>query len=247
MTRTSCSVIGSLGVDAARPRPRPSPAPPGCAATRRSRRPAAWCTRRRMPAVSTNRQVLPPSSTSSSTGSRVVPATSSTTTRSSPASLLSSEDLPTFGRPSERDPARAAALVARRRPPRPSAAPRGWRRAGRRCPGRAAPETGYGSPRPRFHSSAASASARWSSTLLATRTTGLPARRSSRTTASSVVGGADRGVDDEQHGVGEVDGDLGLLGDAQVDAAWRRRSQPPVSTSVNRRPVHSARRPRGRG
>ena len=33
-----------------------------------------------------------------------------------------------------------------------------------------------------------------------------------------VVGGADRGVDDEQHGVGEVDGDLGLLGDAQVDA-----------------------------
>ena len=33
-----------------------------------------------------------------------------------------------------------------------------------------------------------------------------------------VVGGADGGVDDEQHDVGEVDGDLGLLGDPQVDA-----------------------------
>ena len=33
---------------------------------------------------------------------------------------------------------------------------------------------GYGSPRPRFHSRAASASARWSSTLLAARITGLP-------------------------------------------------------------------------
>src|SRR6478736_4506580 len=53
-----------------------------------------------MPAVSTNRHVLPPRSISSSTGSRVVPATESTTTRSVPASLLSSEDLPTFGRPS---------------------------------------------------------------------------------------------------------------------------------------------------
>ena len=62
-----------------------------------------------MPAVSTKRHVLPPSSTSSSTGSRVVPATSSTTTRSSPASLLSRLDLPTFGRPSS---------ATRRGPPR---------------------------------------------------------------------------------------------------------------------------------
>ncbi len=33
-----------------------------------------------------------------------------------------------------------------------------------------------------------------------------------------VVGGADRGVDDEHDDVGEVDGDLGLLGDPEVDA-----------------------------
>ena len=32
-------------------------------------------------------------------------------------------------------------------------------------------------------------------------------------------GGAHRGVDDEQHDVGEVDGDLGLRGDGGVDAA----------------------------
>ena len=64
-----------------------------------------------MPAVSMNRQVRPPSSISSSTGSTVVPATSSTTTRSSPASLFSSEDLPTFGLADDRDPARPADLV----------------------------------------------------------------------------------------------------------------------------------------
>src|SRR5487761_1151799 len=52
-----------------------------------------------MPAVSTNRHVVPPSSMSSSTGSLVVPATESTTARCSPASLLSRLDLPTFGRP----------------------------------------------------------------------------------------------------------------------------------------------------
>ena len=39
-------------------------------------------------------------STISSTGSRVVPATESTTTRSSPTTWLSSDDLPTLGRPS---------------------------------------------------------------------------------------------------------------------------------------------------
>ena len=33
-----------------------------------------------------------------------------------------------------------------------------------------------------------------------------------------VVGGPHRGIDDEEHGVRQVDGDLGLLGHAQVDA-----------------------------
>ena len=74
----------------------------------RARRCAGWrstpCrwpgrTRRRSPAVSTNRQISPSSSTRLSTGSIVVPATESTTERSSPVSRLSRLDLPTFGRP----------------------------------------------------------------------------------------------------------------------------------------------------
>ena len=63
------------------------------------------------------RQVRPPSSTSSSTGSTVVPATLSTTTRSSPASLLSSEDLPTLGLPTiamRRGPPTSLEALARR-------------------------------------------------------------------------------------------------------------------------------------
>ena len=71
--------------------------------------------------------------------------------------------------------ARAAARAARR----------GRRRAGRRSRGRAARRPGSGSPSPRFHSAAASASVRWSSTLLAARTTGLPDLRRILTTASS--------------------------------------------------------------
>ena len=47
-----------------------------------------------------------------------------------------------------------------------------------------------------------------------------------------VVGRPDGGVDDEEHDVGEVDGDLGLLGDPQVDAGGVV-AQPPVSTRVN--------------
>ena len=52
-------------------------------------------------------------------------------------------------------------------------------------------------------------------------------------------GGAHGRVDDEQHGVGQVDGDFGLVG----DGAWMPRasgSQPPVSTTVKLRPFHSA-------
>ena len=61
--------------------------------------PLAVFTRLRRPAVSTKRQISPSSSTSESTGSTVVPATSCTTERSSPETLLSRLDLPTFGFP----------------------------------------------------------------------------------------------------------------------------------------------------
>ncbi len=49
--------------------------------------------------MSTSTIRLPSTSASVSTGSRVVPARSLTITRSEPSSALSSEDLPTFGRP----------------------------------------------------------------------------------------------------------------------------------------------------
>src|SRR5690625_5877743 len=58
-----------------------------------------------------NRQVRPPNSISESTGSTVVPATSCTTDSWSPASLLSSELLPTLGFPTS---------ATRRGPPSPA-------------------------------------------------------------------------------------------------------------------------------
>src|SRR5690242_946088 len=129
-----------------------------------------------------NRQVRPPSWISSSTGSTVVPAASSTTARSSLASLLSSEDLPTLGRPT---------IATRRGPPTSPYASGGGSGSAPRIASSMSPEprpcsaeTGYGSPSPRFHSAAASASVRWSSTLLAASTTGLPDFRRTLTIAT---------------------------------------------------------------
>ena len=62
----------------------------------RLRRPWLW---RRMPAVSTTITRRPSTSIGRSIASRVVPATSLTITRSDFRNLLTSEDLPTFGRP----------------------------------------------------------------------------------------------------------------------------------------------------
>ena len=55
--------------------------------------------RRRIPAVSTSTNGLPSHSTTVSTGSRVVPGWAETSTRSAPTMRLSSDDLPTLGRP----------------------------------------------------------------------------------------------------------------------------------------------------
>ena len=232
----SCSVSGSTRRPGRR-RPPPSRSRPPCAARRRSRRPACRCTRRRMPAVSTNVQVSRRSSISSSTGSRVVPATSSTTTRSEPATLFSREDLPTFGRPTS----------ATRRGPRAAPSRARTRRAAPRAASSRSPvprpcsaETGCGSPRPRAHRQVASASPRGAVHLVGAQHDGLagPAqqlddaprrwrwrprrrrpRRSRRRQRRSRTRPARR--------------------------PWRRCratscSQPPVSTSMNRRPSHSA-------
>ena len=113
---------------------------------------------RRMPAVSTIRNCRRCHRSSASTASRVVPGMSLTSTRSSRSNRLTSEDLPTFGRPMIATPvspgrwpaARAAPRRLRRPRPRSRlrrlrpAAPAGARRsrrAGRPPPGRARPRS----------------------------------------------------------------------------------------------------------
>ncbi len=67
--------------------------------TDRTSGPCSVLPRRRIPAVSTRRKRRPAASMRASTESRVVPAISDTIARSSPSSALTSEDFPTFGRP----------------------------------------------------------------------------------------------------------------------------------------------------
>ena len=133
-----------------RARPRGGSAAP--CSTRATRRILAC---RRSPAVSTTTTGSPSTSIGRSIASRVVPATSETITRSEPRKRLTSEDLPTFGRP----------ITARRTARRPRSAPsrqhaRRSGRAGRPVPSPCAAETATGSPSPRPWNSAASASSR---------------------------------------------------------------------------------------
>ena len=181
----------------------------------------------------------PSRSTTRLMGSRVVPGTSDTRTRSSPASLFSSVDLPTLGRPtmarrgngvsaSPLDPASGNASTRRSRK---SPVLRPWRAL-----------TGIGSPRPSAH--------RWSSVELAAsgrrpcwrRTdTGTSLRCSSRATPLSSSVNLGGGVGHEHHEVGPADGDLGLLPDVGGELFVRaRNSQPPVSITRNAFPFHSA-------
>ena len=100
-------------------------------------------------------------------------------------------------------------------------------------------ETGIGSPRPRFHSACASASARSSSTLFAASTTGLPDFRRIRTTASSVS--VMPTVASTTNSTASA-----MVVATSACAAMRSvrprasGSQPPVSTTVNARPFHFA-------
>ena len=174
-----------------------------------------------------------PASISSSTGSTVVPATSSTTTRSSPASLFSSEDLPTFGLPT---------MAIRRGPPTsPKAAPAaaraarpGRRRAGRRSRGRAARRPGTarrarGStgrrPRPRR----AGRRPCWRPARPACRTC-----RRTVTTASSASVMPTVASTTNSTASASVDRDLGLGARSARPCPRASGSQPPVSTTVKR-------------
>ena len=67
----------------------------------------------RIPAVSISRYFLPSRSTITSIASRVVPGISEAMTRSNPASVLTSVDFPTFGRPHHGDPRKVGVLRVR--------------------------------------------------------------------------------------------------------------------------------------
>ena len=166
----------------------------------------------------------------------MVPATESTTARSSPVSLLSRLDLPTFGLPTSatrrgpaaRSPSRGASgnalMIASSRSPelRPCSA-----------------LTANGSPSPSDHSEATSPSSRWSSTLLAASSTGRLDRRSTLETASSVAV-APTDASTTSSTASEVDMASSACAATAPCRPVAPGSQPPVSTMVNRRPLHIA-------
>ena len=194
-----------------------------------------------MPAVSTNRQVVPPSSISSSTGSRVVPATASTSTLVSPASLFSRLDLPTLGRPIR---------AMRRGPPSAPNCSRGASGSASSTASSRSPLprpcsalTGRGSPRPSDHSAVAAGSAISLSTLLAASTTGFPDRRSTAATASSasVTPTTASTTNSTASAASTAIRACAVTCSASCRLDWPSSepgngSQPPVSTSVNARP-----------
>ena len=100
-------------------------------------------------------------------------------------------------------------------------------------------ETACGSPRPRFHSAAASASPERLSTLFAASTTGLPARRSTRTTPSSasVAPTVASTTNTTTSAAAAAISACAVIRAAMPSASG---SQPPVSTSVNLRPDQAA-------
>jgi hypothetical protein len=236
ITRWSCSVIGSLASMSTTATSAASIADRVRSEAKYSV-PLAVRTRLRKPAVSTNRHVSPSSSSNVSTGSTVVPATSCTTDRCSPANLLSRLDLPTLGLPTS----------ATRRGPAPrvplsrGADGNTSRTASRRSPvpRPCNPLTGCGSPSPSVHSAAVSATALSSSTLVAASTTGVGERRNTRATASSVSV-----APTVASTTSKIASAVRMASSAcAVTAACRPRAsgcQPPVSTTVKRRPFHNA-------
>ena len=162
-----------------------------------------------MPAVSTNRQVVPPSSISSSTGSRVVPATESTTARCSPASLFSRDDLPTLGRP----------MSATRRGPASACRSRGASGSASSAMVEhvAAAAAVHGGDHDRLAEPERPQRQRVGLALGVVHLVGDEHDRLARPAQHPgdrlvLVGGADPGVHHEQHRVGEADRDLRLLG-----------------------------------
>ena len=187
-------------------------------------------------------------STTVSMVSRVVPGMSWTTDRSSPMSRLNSVDLPTLGRPTmatdeDLRPARRRRPSSARRPSALGGQARSTQLveqvAGAAAVQRAdrdglAEAEAPGSPRRRPPG--------WRRRpCWPRRSTGMsrpPQQRRRPGVVLVVTPTVD--VDDEEHGVGVVDGPLALAADLRRRGRSSVASQPPVSTTMNGRPLHSA-------
>ena len=189
-----------------------------------------------MPAVSTSRRRRPSTSSSVSIASRVVPATSETITRSRPRNALTSEDLPTFGRPITASRTRSSSSSG----PSSSAGSSSTIRSSRSpVPSPCAAETGIGSPSPSPWKSCASGMSRGESILFAASTTGTPPRRRMSAISSSPGRSPARASTTS----------IATWASASAARAWSwietasgsssSRSTPPVSISVNVRPFQS--------
>jgi hypothetical protein len=189
-----------------------------------------------MPAVSTISNASPSISITMLMGSRVVPGTSDTRTRSWPASLFSSVDLPTLGRP----------MIARRGSAGfSSASPRSGScstRASRKSP---VPRPCRaliicGCPRPSFHKWSRSSSCLGLSTLLAQNTKGVPARNRSRATAmsSSVTSLVASATNTTTSAPPMAISACSRM--PRVSSSSGLNSHPPVSINRKSRPIHSA-------
>ena len=179
----------------------------------------------------------PSTSSSVSIASRVVPAISETITRSRPRKALTSEDLPTFGRPitasrtgasSSSSAACGSGSSSTTRSSR-SPVPRPW-----------VAETASGSPRPSAWNSAASGSSASRSTLLATTITGTPGalqhlRRSRRRRSAGRRGSRRRAATRSASAIAS----RAWARTASASAPGASMSTPPVSTSSKVRPFHS--------
>ena len=170
-------------------------------------------------------------------------AASCTSTRSSPSRQLTSDDLPTFGLPDERDADRAVRRRRRRGggcrarrprtpPPRAAAATTASRNWPTPRPWLA--DTGNTSGNPSANASAAAASRLRCRPCSAAISTGLPDLRSSLRDLAVDGGHALARVDDERHDVGLVQRAQRLLPHRRQDARRPSGSRPPVSTTRKR-------------
>ena len=192
-----------------------------------------------MPAVSTIVIRRSPTSSCMSIGSRVVPASSETITRCSPRKRLTSEDLPTLGRPITARRMLSCSLSGSPSTDRRSSSSATIRSSRSPEPSPWAAETGSGSPMPRRWKSAASDTSARPSHLLAATIAGSGERRNSSASSSSPGRTPARASTTSTATCASASPARACsrIEPASGSRSWK--SIPPVSISLNWRPFHS--------